>query len=61
MNVLIISDMGYNQLTNMHLFQSVEYIILLRLIDNCHWKLFYDKCRKIAIYLTNPRNSCAYH
>ena len=42
-NNCIISDMRYYSARDQHLFVQIEYFILLRFLDNSHWKLFYDR------------------
>ena len=45
--------MGYHSMTNKYLFEEAEYFILLRFLDNSHWKLFYDRNNNRAIFSTN--------
>ena len=36
----ILSDMGYHSATNKHLFEEIEYFVLVRFFDKSHWELF---------------------
>ena len=55
LNNCIISDMGYHSATNKHLFEQIEYFVLLQFLDNSHWEVFYDRNANCTIFFTKKK------